>query len=188
MSEFFQTIVAPLKRYRLLHGIGAALIYAVVVSGFVLVTLLSLFDLVEQYQATSDNRALLAQLQERANGAALASGSTDAWPAGNPFLDGASDTVAAAGLLQRLTNAVTVVGGSVASSEVDQRQAKNGYLHVTATIELEQPALQPLIYDIEAGMPFLYVDQLLIQNASSDADGGRVRVTLGISGLWNGGK
>ena len=36
-------------------------------------------------------------------------------------------------------------------------------MSLVASCELEQPALQQLLYDIEAGMPFLFVDQLVAQ-------------------------
>jgi general secretion pathway protein M len=58
--------------------------------------------------------------------------------------------------------------------------------------EMEQPSLQKLLYDLEAGMPFLFIDQLDVQvpqlTAVNDRGVGRVRVVLGVSGQWQGGK
>jgi general secretion pathway protein M len=58
--------------------------------------------------------------------------------------------------------------------------------------EMEQPALQKLLYDLEAGMPFLFVDQLDVQvpqlTSLDDRGTGRVKVVLGVSAQWQGGK
>jgi general secretion pathway protein M len=57
---------------------------------------------------------------------------------------------------------------------------------------MEQPALQKVLYDLEAGMPFLFVDQLDVQvpqaTATSDSGTGRIRVVLGVTGQWQGTK
>ena len=49
---------------------------------------------------------------------------------------------------------------------------------------MEQPALQKVLYDIEAGMPFLFVDQLDVQvpqtTAKNESASGRIRVVLGV--------
>ena len=55
-----------------------------------------------------------------------------------------------------------------------------------------QPQLQQLLYDLEAGMPFLFVEQLVAQAPQGVAggggvtgtEGGRLRVLLGVSGQW----
>jgi len=48
--------------------------------------------------------------------------------------------------------------------------------------------LQKVLYDLEVGMPFLFVDQLDVQvpqmAASNEAGAGRIRVVLGVSGQW----
>jgi len=57
---------------------------------------------------------------------------------------------------------------------------------------MEQPALQKLLYDLEAGMPFLFIDQLDVQvpqtTALNENGFGRVKVVLGVSGQWQGNK
>jgi general secretion pathway protein M len=58
---------------------------------------------------------------------------------------------------------------------------------VTASFDLEQPALQQIIYDLEAGMPFLFVDQLAVQGpAPSMTSGEKLRVLISVSGQWQG--
>jgi general secretion pathway protein M len=47
-----------------------------------------------------------------------------------------------------------------------------------------------MLYEIEAGMPFLFIDQLVVQtpNVSSDSGTGRLRILLAVSGQWRGAK
>src|SRR5712672_2786631 len=92
-------------------------------------------------------------------------------PSGSPFLEGATVTVAGAALLQRVTAAVTKLGGNVQSSQVDLQgtQSKTGFLTIIASCDIDQPGLQQLLYDVEAGMPFLFVDQLVVQAPASFA-------------------
>ena len=113
---------------------------------------------------------------------------------GTPFLEGPTVTFAGANLLQRVAAAVGDVGGQVQSSQVDvsAAQTKDGFVGLDVSCELEQPALQKLLYDLEAGMPFLFVDQLDVHvpqtTALNDSGSGRVRVILGVSGQWQAGK
>jgi general secretion pathway protein M len=109
-------------------------------------------------------------------------------PIGSPFLEGQTITVAGAALLQRVTAAVTKVGGNVLSSQVELQgsEAKDGFVSLVASCEVDQPALQQMLYDIEAGMPFLFVDQLVVQASQGVAgsEGLRMRVLIGVSGKW----
>jgi general secretion pathway protein M len=42
--------------------------------------------------------------------------------------------------------------------DLDEPQAKDGFVSVTLDCKFEQPALLQLLYDLEAGMPFLFID------------------------------
>ena len=101
-------------------------------------------------------------------------------------------TVAGAALLQRVAGAVTRVGGNVLSSQVDVQgtQSKEGYVSLVASCQVDLAALQQLLYDLEAGMPFLFIDQLVAQAPlpTTETGTGRMRVTLAVSGQWEGGK
>jgi general secretion pathway protein M len=136
-------------------------------------------------------RAMLEQFDGR-----KAAGPTTAadirGPAGSPFLDGATVTVAGAALLQRVSAAISRLGGNVLSSQVDLQgtQSKAGFVAVIANCDIDQPGLQKLLYDIEAGMPFLFVDQLVVQapvTLSTSGDG-RLHVLIAVSGQWQGTK
>jgi general secretion pathway protein M len=132
---------------------------------------------------------ILMRLEGRKPGAAGAA-TGGAAVSGTYFLEGQTVTVAGAALLQRVIGIVTQHGGSVSSSQVDLQgtQSKDGFLTVTASCVLEQPALQQTLYDLEAGMPFVFVEQLDVQTspALKDAGGGKLRVLLSVSGQWQG--
>ena len=78
------------------------------------------------------------------------------------------------------------------SSQVDLQgsQAKQGYVSLSANCEVGQGALQQLLYDLESGMPFLFIDQLVVQmpqsagGASVETEAARMRVQIDVSGLW----
>jgi general secretion pathway protein M len=149
-------------------------------------------DLLGRRQALADAEALLAQLDRgRAAVAAPATAASGA-PQGSPFLEGQTVTLAGAVLLQRVAAAVTGVGGNVLSSQVDVQDAasKAGFVSLVASCEVTQPDLQKLLYDLEAGMPYLFVDQLVVEAPDNvtHGEGGRLRVVLGVSGQWRGGK
>jgi len=172
-----------LKRYPRL----AASLYALVLVALSLTALVALVRIGEQYRALNASAENLARLERRA---ASASSESD-WvtgpiPPGSPFLDGLSVTVASAALLERVTAAITHAGGMVVSSEVAQQgeQPNRGFVKVMATCELQEEALEQLLYDLEGGMPFLFVDQLTAE--ASTSSGGPMRITLGVSGLWSG--
>jgi general secretion pathway protein M len=95
-------------------------------------------------------------------------------------------------LLQRVADAVTKVGGNVLSSQVDVQgvQAKDGVVNVLASCEIDPTALQRLLYDLEAGMPYLFIEQMVAQSPQtiSGQEGGRMRLLLGVAGRWQGEK
>jgi general secretion pathway protein M len=149
-------------------------------------------DILDRRQAVAEQEALLAQLERGRPTASAAAAAASHTPQGSPFLEGQTVTLAGASLLQRVAGAVTQVGGNVLSSQVDVQdaQTKNGLVSLVASIELTQPDLQKLLYDVEAGMPYLFVDQLVVQapDTVTRGEGGRLRVVLGVSGQWRGAK
>ena len=148
-------------------------------------------DLLERRRTVEAAADMLARLEGRVPASRTDGGGvTGPVPAGSPFLEGQTVTVAGAALLQRVASAVTQVGGSVLSSQVELQgtQSKDGFVSLIASCEMDQAALQALLYDLEAGMPFLFVDQLVAQAPISTSEGGRTRVLLAVSGLWPGAK
>jgi general secretion pathway protein M len=148
-------------------------------------------EILERRQAIGASADLLAQLEGRKPLTARAGAGETQIPIGSPFLEGQTLTVAGAALLQRVADAVTKVGGNVVSSQVDVQgvQAKDGYVSVLASCEIDYAALQRLLYDLEAGMPFLFVEQVVAQTPQTgSAETGRMRLLLSVAGRWGGDK
>jgi general secretion pathway protein M len=165
----------------------AVVLYLAIIGGLLVTAGLAVANIFDHQRALAQTSDLLDQLQGRkARGGA----SPSAGRAGTPFLEGPTVTVAGAALLQRVAAAVGNVGGTVQSSQVDVlgTQAKDGFVGLVVSCEMEQPALQKVLYDLEVGMPFLFVDQLDVQvpqtAASNEAGAERIRVVLGVSGQW----
>jgi general secretion pathway protein M len=164
----------------------AAATYAALVIVLLAVAINALADILSQRSSVTATAAMLEQLEGRKAPAAGGRSADAGVPSGSAFLEGATVTVAGAALLQRVAAAVTKAGGNVLSSQLDVQgpHAKAGFVSMVANCELDQSALQSLLYDLEAGMPFLFVDQLDIQVAS--AGEGKLRFLLGVSGQWQG--
>jgi len=165
----------------------AVVLYLAVTCGLLVTAGVAIANIFDHQRALAQTSDLLDQLRGRkARGGAAAS----AEHPGTPFLEGPTVTVAGAALLQRVAAAVGNVGGTVQSSQVDVlgTQARDGFVSLVVSCEMEQPALQKLLYDIEVGMPFLFVDQLDVQvpqtTATNEGGAGRIRVVLGVSGQW----
>jgi general secretion pathway protein M len=104
------------------------------------------------------------------------------------FLSGPTITVAGAALEQRIKEAAEKSGGAVTSSQVDLDgpDAKDGFLRLTASVETDQPGVQSILYDIEAGSPDLFVEKLSIQSPEDfgEPETGRFRMTVTVLAQW----
>jgi general secretion pathway protein M len=181
-------LAVSLKKSVVNSPVVAATAYAGLVIALLAVATSSLVDLLGQRASVAAAAAMLEQLEGRKPLAAGKGSAEVGAPTGSAFLEGATVTVAGAALLQRVAAAVTKAGGSVLSSQLDLQgpNAKAGFVSMVANCELDQSALQSLLYDLEAGMPFLFIDQLDIQSAN--ATDGKLRFLLGASGQWRGTK
>jgi general secretion pathway protein M len=173
------------------HPAVAVACYAGVVLALVFTTWAAVADIQERQAAIAAANDLLAQIEGRKVSSGDPATPAGQIPTGSPFLEGQTVTVAGAAILQRVASAVRRYGGNVLSSQVElEGTQKDGLIGVTVSCELDQPDVQRLLYDLEAGMPFLFVNQLMVQSSQSSAgaDGGRLRVLLGVSGQWQGAK
>lgn len=169
----------------------AVALYPLLVGLFIFIVVDSLVDISNRRNALFAAQDMLRQIEGRNLTRHDSAGPTDvAVPLGSPFLEGSTISVAGAALLQRLTGAIARVGGNILSSQVDLQASpsKPGFISVTTSSELDGRSLQPLLYDIEAGMPFLFIDQLVVQApsgaATGNAQGGKMRVLISVSGQW----
>jgi len=181
-----------MQRLMLRFPWGAAIAYVALVLLLTAGAWSAVADILDRRADVASVRDILDQLEGRRPSPRNLGNATDAVPAGSPMLEGPTVTVAGASLLQRVAGAVTKVGGSVLSSQVELQgvQSKAGFVGVIASCELDQPSLQKLLYDLEAGMPFLFIDQLVVQAqvASTTDQEGRMRILLAVSGQWQGAK
>jgi general secretion pathway protein M len=146
---------------------------------------------VEQRASVSAAETMLMQLEGRSLSARKDAGSPIAGaPAGSPFLEGQTINVAGAALLQRIVMAVRKAGGNVLSSQVDLEndRSKDGWISLIVSCEIAEASLQALLYDIETGMPFLFIDQLVVQAPTASVKGNHMKIVLSVSGQWWNGK
>jgi general secretion pathway protein M len=181
-------LAVSLKKSLVNSPVVAATAYVGVVIVLLIVAATTVIDLLGQRASVAATVAMLEQLEGRKPAATGKRSGDIGVPTGSAFLEGSTVTVAGAALLQRVAGAVTKAGGNVLSSQLDVQgpNAKAGFVSMVANCELEQSALQSLLYDLEAGMPFLFIDQLDIQVAT--AGDGKLRFLLGVSGQWQGAK
>jgi general secretion pathway protein M len=187
-SSAASTIASSLTQSRPI----AVVLYVAVAGALLAMSGMAISDIVVHRNALAQTSDLLEQLQGRkARGGAHP---LSVEHPGSPFLEGPTVTVAGASLLQRVAAAVGNAGGTIQSSQVDVigSQAKDGVVGLVVSCEMEQGALQKVLYDLESGMPFLFVDQLDVQvpqtTVSGEGNAGRIRVMLGVTGQWQGGK
>ena len=151
----------------------------------------SITDLLDQRGEVAGASNMLEQLEGRRPAAARGQGDVT-MPSGSAYLEGATVTIAGATLLQRVAGAITKFGGNVLSTQLDLQgtSSRTGFLSMIASCEIDQPQLQQLLYDLEAGMPFLFVDQLVVQTplTGAGAGPGKLRILLAVSGQWRGAK
>ena len=136
--------LALLRRNLLVSPPVAALLYAVVLVFLLWMMGSTIAAVLAQHKQYSGATTLLAQIEGRKSPSVRRGANEVAVPSGSPFLEGATVTVAGAGLVQRVAGAVTKVGGSVLSTQVDLQgsESKAGFVSVAASCEVDQPGLQ----------------------------------------------
>jgi general secretion pathway protein M len=179
----------PLPRFVIGRRRALAVVaYVGVVIALLAISLFLIADLRDKAAELAAVQMRLAQLSERSQQGSSASIGSNPGVNGSPFLDGQTITIAGAALQQRVQEAVAKADGALMSSQVelDGPDAKNGFVGLTASMEVSQAAVQTILYDIEAGMPYLFVDKLSIQSPEvfGDPESGRTRMTIGVVGQW----
>jgi general secretion pathway protein M len=170
----------------------AVAVYVAVVIGLAGASVWLVSGLLAEADALADAQDRLARIEGREQPGRSAEIAGAPAPVGSPFLEGRTVTVSGATLQQRIGSAVAKAGGALLSSQIDLDgpQAKEGFVDLAADVQIAQPALQPLLYDIEAGMPYLTIDKLAILAPQAGDDGeqreARLRVSLSVSGQWGG--
>lgn len=178
---------------RMLRNPAVAVIcYFVPVFAFTVATWAALADIYQRRDGLARTRAMLDQIEGRRASPGAARAAAGSVPPGSPFVEGETVTVAGAAILQRVTGAIQRHGGNVLSSQVgiEGPQSSDGMVSVTLSAELGQSQLQEVLYELETGMPFLFVEHLVAQSPPlfTGTDDKRLRVSLGVLGQWQGTK
>lgn len=175
--------LAPGRRQTL-----AVIVYVGVVAALGASSAWLIDDLWSRGSANATEQERLDQLTEHARTMPPGSAASDPSVSGSPFLDARTITIAGATLEQRVGEAITKAGGDLISSQVelDGPEAKNGFVTLNATVEVAQPAVQTILYDIEAGMPYLFIGKLSIQSPEDfgEPESGRMRISISVMGQW----
>jgi general secretion pathway protein M len=173
--------------------VASVAVYVAVVLGLTAGAAWLVAGLFAQADEVADAQDRLARLDGREPPGRSATVAGAAAPVGSPFLEGRTVTVSGAALQQRIGSAVSRAGGALLSSQIDLDgpQSKEGFVELAADVQIEQPALQALLYDIEAGMPYLTIDRLAIlappqAGGDSESREAKLRVSLSVSGQWGG--
>lgn len=110
------------------------------------------------------------------------------------YLQGTSETLAAAALQNRLKSAIQKHGGELQSVQALPATETDGFRRVVVRAQMtaDVPALQKILYDLEAGLPFMFVDNLdvRVRHARRDTERAEpLEVGLEVYGyLWQGAK
>jgi general secretion pathway protein M len=165
----------------------SAVAYVVVIAGLINATYTMVSALFSDGARVALLRERVEQLGDRAKSSANAPIAGDVDHANSPFLEGQTAALAGAGLQQHVERVVADAGGALLSSEInlDESESKNRFLSLTVSAEMTQLALQSLLYNLEAGMPYLFVKSFEAQTPeASDTGDRRMRVTMNVSGQW----
>jgi len=162
---------------------------SVAVFALLLLALLSVMEMSLQARSdavreSSERREMLSRLEARLR--AIASRPTAAPPAA--FLD-ASTAALASAQLQSYLGQLAGDGNLVSSGgEAAKRDDAPDTVRVQATLDMNLQSLRAVLYQLESGTPYVFVDALAVQPINATA--GRavedplLRTTLSLRALW----
>jgi general secretion pathway protein M len=162
----------------------------VLLSACVSSVVLTLAVRADAVQELSDRQDVLSRLEARARSGSQTHGETRvaAAPA-RAFLDASTPGLAGAELqayIARLADrhAALVSFGTQVSAGEDTADV----VRIEASLDISLPALQVLLYQLESGTPYVFVESMTVRPATSAGAGGAenvpLRVTLGLRALW----
>jgi len=101
------------------------------------------------------------------------------------FVQGSSVSIARAELLKRVSIQISSTGGNIVSSSLDQAtNAGQRTATVKTDFTTENAQLQKLLYSLESGTPFLFVDRLTVRSDPQSNTPHLLRVEMTVSGIW----
>jgi general secretion pathway protein M len=152
--------------------------------------ILSLQSRADARQYLDEKRELLARLEAHLQSRAEASGQSAAIAPAAAFLEAPTPGLASAKLQAYLAqllsghDAVLISSGEQQTSREDQPDS----IRIEASLDIAPSGLQAMLYRLEAGTPYVFVDSLAVQPASAAKPGGSrdplLHVTLGLRSIW----
>lgn len=135
---------------------------------------------------SAERREMVSRLEARLR--AKASRPTAAPPAA--FLDATTPSLASAQLQSYLGQLAGDQNASLVSSggEAAKRDDAPDTIRVQATIDLSLQSLRAVLYQLESGTPYVFVDAMTVQPINATAGGAiedpMLRTTLNLRALW----
>ena len=106
-------------------------------------------------------------------------------PIAAPSFEARTITQAGAALQQRVEAAIGAAKGRLVSSKADiESHASERRIALAAELTIAEPDLQTLLYDLETGRPYLFVDAFEARASEGGNEPGVLRVSLSLSGQW----
>lgn len=136
-----------------------------------------------------DERFTLARLeaahQRAGKGSPGAADRVTAAPAA-AFLDAQTAGLASAQLEAYLAQLVAEQQGSLVSSSVQKEAKSDGpdVVRVQANVEISYEALQKLLYKLETGTPYVFIEAMTVQAPSAATHASAMRVTFNLRAIW----
>jgi general secretion pathway protein M len=169
-------------------SVGALGLVLLVCAFTVIMSLQSRFDAGREL---AERRDALSHLEVRARSApgAQAKKTPTAAPAA-AFLDAPTAGLAAAQLQAYLSQVTAGQQANLISCGIEpvRREDPPDSIRVAATLDVAQNSLQGLLYQLESRTPYVFVDSLTVQPASTvgqrAAENPTLRLTLSLRALW----
>jgi hypothetical protein len=140
-------------------------------------------------QELAERQELLSRLEVRAKARSDARGRPGSAPAA-AFLDAPTQGLAVAALQAHLVQMSDIHHAVLVSSGVEpaKREDPPDSIRLQATLEMSLQALQALLYQLESGTPYVFVEQFAVQLAGTASqrivEDPLLRVTLGLRAHW----
>ena len=167
-----------------LGALGALLVVCLSVLGF---SLQARSDAAQELDARSEVLSQLEAHLKARNDARPKSGAVA--PAG-AFLTAQTQGLAGAQLEAYLQQTAAAQRATVISSGVDptRHDDRPDSIRLQVTLEMNLKALQAMLYQLESGTPYVFVDSLTVQipgtGAQRAVEDPLLRVTLGLRAIW----
>jgi general secretion pathway protein M len=144
-------------------------------------------------QELADRQDLIARLQVQAVRPSETHGRLVAGTAPpDAFIDAPTAGLAAAQLQTHIENVAAEQHATLLSSgmEATAREDAPDAIRLQATLELKLKSLQAMLYRLESGMPYVFVETFAVQPSTTEGgdEDPSLRLTIGVRAIWRRGQ